>query len=235
MFTRGTPMLWVPSGYFAMALTYMMLTSVTSIMFKNLGMDNGQAAQYASYLILAYTIKPLFAPFVEMYRTKKFFVLCAQLIVGAGFAAVALAMSLPDYMAIMVFLFGVLSLVGATQDIASDGVYVTALDTPPVAVLRHPEPELEHRPHRRLGRHGVPERLAAHPLLPSSGRRVRPEWIDSWRIIFFIVAAITIVTALWHLRVMPEGAKAENAPRWRRPPSSSRIPSSPSSRSAMCG
>src|SRR3954464_11473790 len=128
MFARGTPMLWVPSGYFSMALTYMMLTSVTSIMFKNLGMDNGQAAQYASYLILAYTIKPLFAPFVEMYRTKKFFVLCAQLIIGLGFAGVALAMSLPDYMVVMVFMFGVLSLVGATQDIASDGVYVTSLD-----------------------------------------------------------------------------------------------------------
>ena len=70
MFRPGTPMLWVPSSYFAMALTYMMLTSVTSIMFKNLGMDNGKAAEYASYLILAYTIKPLFAPFVEMYRTK---------------------------------------------------------------------------------------------------------------------------------------------------------------------
>ena len=82
MFARGTPMLWVPSGYFAMALTYMMLTSVTSIMFKNLGMDNGQAAQYASYLILAYTIKPLFAPFVEMYRTKKFFVLATQLLLA---------------------------------------------------------------------------------------------------------------------------------------------------------
>src|ERR1700757_3157880 len=79
IFARGTPMLWVPSGYFTMALAYVMLTSVTAIMFKNLGMDNGQAAEYASYLILAYTIKPLFAPFVEMYRTKKFFVLCAQL------------------------------------------------------------------------------------------------------------------------------------------------------------
>ena len=66
-----SPLLWVPTTYFTMALTYMTLTSVTAIMFKNMGMDNAQAAQYASYLILAYTIKPLFAPFVEMYRTKK--------------------------------------------------------------------------------------------------------------------------------------------------------------------
>jgi PAT family beta-lactamase induction signal transducer AmpG len=213
MFARGTPMLWVPSGYFAMALTYMMLTSVTSIMFKNLGMDNGQAAQYASYLILAYTIKPLFAPFVEMYRTKKFFVLCAQLIVGVGFAAVALAMSLPDYMVIMVFLFGILSLVGATQDIASDGVYVTSLDTKTQSLFCGIQ-SLSWNVGPIVASGGMVYLsgwLHTHYFHHQAGT-FGPEWIDSWRIIFFIVAGITIVTALWHMRVMPDGAKAENAP-----------------------
>jgi PAT family beta-lactamase induction signal transducer AmpG len=214
MFARGTPMLWVPSGYFAMALTYMMLTSVTSIMFKNLGMDNGQAAQYASYLILAYTIKPLFAPFVEMYRTKKFFVLAAQLIVGAGFAGVALAMSLPDYMVIMVFLFGILSLVGATQDIASDGVYVTALDTKTQSLFCGIQ-SLSWNIGPIVASGGMVYLsgwLHTHYFKHDAGT-FGPEWIDSWRIIFFIVAGITILTALWHMRVMPDGAKAENAPK----------------------
>lgn len=214
MFKRGTPMLWVPTGYFSMALTYMMLTSVTSIMFKNLGMDNGEAAQYASYLILAYTIKPLFAPFVEMYRTKKFFVLCAQLIVGIGFAAVALSMSLPNYLVVMVFLFGILSLVGATQDIASDGVYVTSLDSKTQSLF--------------CGIQSLSWNVG--PIVASGGMVYLsgwlhthyfhhqpgvfgPEWIESWRIIFFIAAALTIVTALWHMRVMPDGAKADNAPK----------------------
>ncbi|MFS2006241.1 MFS transporter [Duganella sp. CT11-25] len=213
MFARGTPMLWVPSGYFSMALTYMMLTSVTSIMFKNLGMDNGQAAQYASYLILAYTIKPLFAPFVEMYRTKKFFVLCAQLIVGTGFAGVALAMSLPDYMVIMVFLFGILSLVGATQDIASDGVYVTSLDSKTQSLFCGIQ-SLSWNVGPIVASGGMVYLsgwLHTHYFHHQAGV-FGPEWIDSWRIIFFIVAAITIVTALWHMRVMPDGAKAENAP-----------------------
>jgi PAT family beta-lactamase induction signal transducer AmpG len=214
MFTRGTPMLWVPSGYFAMALTYVMLTSVTSIMFKNLGMDNGQAAQYASYLILAYTIKPLFAPFVEMYRTKKFFVLCAQLIVGLGFAGVALAMSLPDYMVIMVFLFGVLSLVGATQDIASDGVYVTALNTKTQSLFCGIQ-SLSWNVGPIVASGGMVYLsgwLHTHYFKHEAGV-FGPAWIDSWRIIFFIVAGITLLTAIWHLRVMPDGAKAENAPK----------------------
>src|ERR1700740_1588665 len=93
-----SPLWWVPTGYFTMALTYVMLTSVISIMFKNLNMGNGAAAGYASSLILAYTIKPLFAPIVEMYRTKKFFVLCAQLLIAIGFAGVGVLMGLPDSM-----------------------------------------------------------------------------------------------------------------------------------------
>ena len=100
MHVKKSPLLWVPSGYFTMALTYVTLTSVSAIMFKNLGMDNGRAAEYASYLILAYTIKPLFAPLVEMYRSKKFFVICTQLLLGLGFITAALLMTLGAILAI---------------------------------------------------------------------------------------------------------------------------------------
>lgn len=196
-----------------MALAYVMLTSVTAIMFKNLGMDNGQAAQYSSMLILAYTIKPLFAPIVEMYRTKKFFVLCAQVLIGAGFAAIALAMSMPGYMAVLMVLFWALSFVGATQDIACDGVYVTSLDRRAQSVY--------------CGIQSLSWNIG--PIVASGGlvylsgklhtqvfhhdpARFGPEWIDAWRIVFFIVAAVTLAMAVWHLRVMPDGAKAENTP-----------------------
>jgi len=210
---RASPLLWVPTGYFTMALTYMTLTSVTAIMFKNLGMSNAQAAEYASYLILAYTIKPLFAPFVEMYRTKKFFVLCAQLTIALGFAGVALAMTLPNYMVVLVFLFGVLSLIGATQDIASDGVYVTSLDTKAQSLY--------------CGIQSLSWNIG--PIVASGGlvflsgwlhkntfhhdaAVFGPDWVDAWRVIFFIVAGVTLAMAFWHMRVMPDGAKAGDAP-----------------------
>ncbi len=210
---KRSPLLWVPSGYFTMALTYMTLTSVTAIMFKNLGMDNGTAAEYASYLILAYTIKPLFAPFVEMYKTKKFFVICAQLTAGLGFAGIALIMGLPNYMLILMICFWILSFVGATQDIASDGVYVTSLDSKTQAFY--------------CGIQSLSWNIgpivAMGGLVYLSGKLhtkyfhhdanvFGPDWIDAWRIIFFIVAGITILMAFWHARVMPDGAKAENTP-----------------------
>jgi len=207
------PLLWVPSGYFTMALGYTMLTSVTAIMFKNLGMDNGRAAAYSSMLILAYTIKPLFAPVVEMYRTKKFFVLCAQAAIGLGFAGAALAMGLPDYMTVMLPLFWAMSFIGATQDIASDGVYVTSLDTRAQSLYCGVQ---------SLSWNIGPI-VASGLLVYLSGKlhtevfghdpkAFGPEWMDAWRVIFFIVAGITLVMALWHARVMPDGARAADTP-----------------------
>ncbi|MET3135718.1 PAT family beta-lactamase induction signal transducer AmpG [Undibacterium sp. GrIS 1.2] len=210
---KRSPLFWVPTGYFTMALTYMTLTSVTAIMFKNMGMDNAKAAEYASYLILAYTIKPLFAPFVEMYKTKKFFVICTQIAVALGFFGVAIVMSLPSYMAILMVLFWIISFLGATQDIASDGVYVTSLDSKTQSLY--------------CGIQGLSWNIG--PIIASGGlvylsgklhadvfhhdpKVFGPEWVDAWRIIFFIVAGVTILMAFWHMRVMPDGAKAENTP-----------------------
>jgi len=208
-----SPLLWVPTGYFTMALGYVMLTSVTAIMFKNLGMDNGKAAQYSSMLILAYTIKPLFAPFVEMYRTKKFFVLCTQVLLGLGFVGITLAMSLPNYMAFLMATFFALSFVGATQDIASDGVYVTSLDSRAQSLY--------------CGIQSLSWNIgpivAAGGMVWLSGRLhtdvfhhdatvFGPEWIDAWRIVFFLVGGLTLLMAAWHARVMPDGARAENTP-----------------------
>jgi PAT family beta-lactamase induction signal transducer AmpG len=206
-------LLWVPTGYFTMALGYVMLCSVTSIMFKNIGMDNGRAAAYSSMLILAYTIKPLFAPIVEMYRTKKFFVLCTQVGIGLGFFGAALAMQLPDYMAVLLPVFWAMSFVGATMDIASDGVYVTSLDTRAQSLY--------------CGVQSLSWNVG--PIVASGGlvylsgwlhtqvfhhdaRAFGPEWMQAWQVVFALVGAVILAMALWLARVMPDGARAEHAP-----------------------
>jgi len=198
---------WVPTGYFTMALTYVMLTSVISIMFKNLDMGNGAAAGYASSLILAYTIKPLFAPFVEMYRTKKFFVLCAQCAISLGFAGVAILMGMPDAMASMMGAFWLLSFIGATQDIASDGVYVTSLDSRSQSLYCGVQ-SLSWNIGPIVGYGG----LVYLSGWLHTNQTFGASWIDAWRVIFFIVAGVTLLMCLWHVRVMPPGARAENTP-----------------------
>lgn len=207
------PLLWVPTSYFTMALTYMTLTSMSAIMFKNLGMNNGDAAQYASYLILAYTIKPLFAPFVEMYKTKKFFVLCTQLIVGFGFLAVALAMNLSDYLMMLLGLFGILSLIGATQDIASDGVYITSLDSKAQSFYCGVQSlSWNIGPIVTMGGLVFLSGRLHTEYFHHDAATFGHDWVDAWQIIFFIVAVITIAMSIWHMRVMPDGARAKNTP-----------------------
>ncbi len=208
-----SPLMWVPTGYFTMALTYMMLTSVSSIMFKNLGMDNVQAAAYSSALLLAYTVKPLFAPFVDMYRTKKFFVLAAQLVLALCFGACVLLMSIPGTLALLMSLFVFMSFIGATQDIACDGVYVTSLDSRSQSLY--------------CGIQSLSWNIG--PIVASGGlvylsgylhthvfghdpKVFGPEWNDAWRICFFIAAAVTLVMMAWHARVMPDGARAPDTP-----------------------
>ncbi|MEO7576802.1 MAG: MFS transporter [Massilia sp.] len=208
-----SPLLWVPTGYFTMALGYMMLTSVTAIMFKNMGMSNAEAAKYSSLLILAYTIKPLFAPFVEMYRTKKFFVLCAQVLIGIGFAGVGLVMGLPGFMVYLMPMFWALSFIGATQDIASDGVYVTSLDGRAQSLY--------------CGIQSLSWNIgpivAAGGMVSLSGylhthvfhhdpKVFGPDWVDAWRIVFFLVGGVTLLMAMWHARFMPDGARADHTP-----------------------
>jgi MFS transporter, PAT family, beta-lactamase induction signal transducer AmpG len=213
--TRPTtsPLLWVPTGYFTMALAYVMLTSVSSIMFKNLGMDNGQAAGYSSLLIFAYTVKPLFAPFVDMYRTKKFFVLATQLLLALGFGAIALAMAIPNALVVLMVMFVLMSFIGATQDIASDGVYVTSLDSRSQSLYCGIQ---------SLSWNVGPI-VASGGLVYLSGRlhadvfghdpkTFGPEWMDAWRVIFIIVAVLTLVMMAWHVRVMPDGARAPDTP-----------------------
>ena len=208
---KTSPLLWVPSGYFTMALTSMTLTSVTAIMFKNLGMGNAQAAEYASLLLLVYTIKPLFAPIVEMYRTKKFFALCAQVAVGVGFVMAALIMGLPSYLSYLMIVFLIISFFGATQDIASDGVYVTSLSREAQALY--------------CGVQSLSWSIG--PIVASGGLVFASgwlhtnyfyhdaavpgsAWIDSWRIIFLIVGGIILAMAGWHSLVMPDGARSGN-------------------------
>lgn len=208
---KSRPLLWVPTGYFTMALTSMTLTSSTAIMFKNFGLNNAKSAEYASLLLLIYTIKPLFAPMVEIYRTKKFFVLTAQVAIGLGFIVTASVMALPNFMVLMMALLLIISFFGATQDIASDGVYVTSLSTKEQSLY--------------CGVQSLSWSLG--PMVASGGlvylsgwlhsnyyhhssQASGPEWAASWRIVFLIVGALALMMAAWHAAVMPDGDRSTN-------------------------
>ena len=122
------PISWVPTVYFAMGLPFVVLNMVSVLMFKGLGIGDAQIALWTSLIMMPWTLKFLWSPFLEMFKTKKFFVVLTQMVTGAGFALVALALQLPFFFAICIALLAVIAFSGATHDVATDGVYMSELN-----------------------------------------------------------------------------------------------------------
>ncbi len=123
----NNPWAWVPTLYFAEGIPYFVVNVISVTMFKRLGMSNGDLAMYTSLLYLPWVIKPLWSPFVDVIRTKRWWILSMQLLVTAGFAALSLSVS-PDAFGLSIVCFYIVAFASATHDIAADGYYMIALD-----------------------------------------------------------------------------------------------------------
>ncbi|WP_458773405.1 MFS transporter, partial [Alistipes onderdonkii] len=124
-----SPLRWVPSLYFAMGLPFVVLNMVSAVLFKDLGISDAQIAFWTSLIMWPWTIKFLWSPFLEIFRTKKFFVVTTQLLSGILFGLAALSLHLPSFFAVTIAVFAVVAFSGATHDIAADGVYMSELTT----------------------------------------------------------------------------------------------------------
>ena len=125
---QRNPLTWVPSVYFAMGLPYIVLNLVAVIMFADLGIGKEQIGFWTSLLILPYTLKFIWSPLLEIYWTKRNFVVATQAISGFCFALIVFLLPLPNFFAWVIAIMGIVAFSGATHDIATDGVYLTALD-----------------------------------------------------------------------------------------------------------
>lgn len=124
-----SPVAWVPTLYFAMGMPFVVLNMVCTLMYKGFGVSDSEIALWTSLIMLPWTLKPLWSPFLEMYKTKKFFVVFTQVLTGIIFALVAFGLQLPSPFAITISLFAVIALSGSTHDIAADGFYMASLST----------------------------------------------------------------------------------------------------------
>ena len=95
--TTRNPWLWIPSLYFAEGIPYVVAMTVAVIMFKRLGISNADIALYTSWLYLPWVIKPLWSPIVDLLKTKRWWIVVMQLVIGAGLGGVALAIPLPGF------------------------------------------------------------------------------------------------------------------------------------------
>jgi PAT family beta-lactamase induction signal transducer AmpG len=122
------PLLWVPSLYVAMGIPFSLVIWVAGTMFKDLGHSDTTIALATGSVGIAWSLKPIWASFLDMYRTKKFWVLSMEFTIAILLALVAAALPLPSYFQIIIAILWVLAFSSSTQDICADGIYITSLD-----------------------------------------------------------------------------------------------------------
>ncbi|WP_300693863.1 MFS transporter [uncultured Bacteroides sp.] len=206
------PISWVPTVYFAMGLPFVVLNMVSVLMFKGMGVSDAQIALWTSLIMLPWTLKFLWSPFLEMFKTKKFFVVLTQLLTGAGFVLVALALHLPAFFAICIALLAIIAFSGATHDVATDGVYMSELDKQEQA--------------KYIGWQGAFYNIAK--IVASGGLVWLAGWlleyfggeagatetarheatVQAWMVVMLLQGGIMLLLGMYHVKMLPSGGAA---------------------------
>lgn len=121
------PFSWIPSLYLAEGLPNVIVVTVALVMFKRLGLDNAQSSFYVAWLYLPWVIKPFWSPFVEFFRTKRWWIITMQAIIGASLAGIALSIPTTAFMQWSLVFLWLIAFSSATHDIAADGFYMLEL------------------------------------------------------------------------------------------------------------
>lgn len=219
---QRSPISWVPTLYFAMGMPFVVLNMVCTLMFKGLDVSDAQIAFWTSIIMFPWTLKPLWSPLLEIYKTKKFFVIFTQIATGCVFGLVALALHLPNFFAVSIALLAVIAFSGATHDVAADGVYMASLSKDDQA--------------RYIGWQGAFYNIAkivatggfvylAGMLIESYTGNVsglsaaaaaaakRNGTVMAWTVIMAIIGAVMVLLGLYNAKFVPSEEKKEDAVR----------------------
>ena len=192
---RMSPWTWVPSLYFAEGVPYVAVMTISLIMYKRLGLSNADITLYTSWLYLPWVIKPLWSPFVDILRSKRWWIVAMQLLIGAALAGVAFTIPGPWWLQGSLCFFWLMAFGSATHDIAADGFYMLGLD--------------QHEQAFFVGIRSTFYRIA--PIV-ASGLLVGLAGVlqvltrsitYAWSLVFYFMAGLFIALWLYHSWVLP--------------------------------
>ena len=196
------PFYWIPTTWFAMGLPNLVLGgTVASLLYKSLGYSDGQIAFWTGIIVLPWSFKPLWGPFMELYKTKKFYIQVSQIACGVLFALSVLSLYTATFFPLSVTLFFLIAFFGATQDMAADGIYLSELSASDQA--------------RYVGWQGTYYNVAklfsnggmvflAGILIPVIGDR------DAWAVVLAIYAIIMLALGMYNRGVLPDSTTARS-------------------------
>ena len=187
---------WVPTLYFSEGIPYVVVMTLSVVMYKNLKISNTEIALYTSWLYLPWVIKPLWSPLVDLFRTKRFWIVCLQFAIGSSLALVALTVPAPNFFRLTLAVFWLMAFSSATHDIAADGFYLLALP-----------------PHQQAAFVGVRSTFYRLAMIAGQGGLVylagtlqtsTGDVTRAWSLVFFLVAAVFVAAGIYHFVFLPK-------------------------------
>ncbi|MBP5339045.1 MAG: MFS transporter [Prevotella sp.] len=127
MLKQRNPWAWIPTLYMAEALPYVAVMTISTIMYKRLGISNTDIALYTGWLYLPWVIKPFWSPFVDLVKTKRWWTVTMQYFIAIAFAAIAFSLPTSLFFQLTLAAFWIVAFTSSTHDIAADGYYMHAL------------------------------------------------------------------------------------------------------------
>ncbi|NCT83184.1 MAG: AmpG family muropeptide MFS transporter [Comamonadaceae bacterium] len=190
-----SPWFWIPSLYFGQGIPYVVVMTLSVVMYKNLGFSNTDIALYTSWLYLPWVIKPLWSPLAELFGTKRRWVTVLQFFIGAALACVALTLPMERAFQMSLAVFWLMAFASASHDIAADGYYMLALPQHSQAAFVGVRSTFYRL--ANIGGQGGLVYLAGE-LTERSGSAVQ-----AWSWVFWLLGGLFVALAAWHALVLP--------------------------------
>ncbi len=200
---QKSPWFWVPTLYFAEGLPNVVTVIVSVLMYKSLGLSDGDIAFFTSIITYPWILKPLWSPLLEVVKNRKQVVIATQFFGGIAFACLAMAIPTDSFLSITLGLFALIAFSSATHDIVADGIYISALDAQGQA--------------RFVGIQGaaynIARFMAQGGFVILAGQLEKSIGVEpAWMAVMAAIGGVMVVTALWHAKTLPNPAVASDAP-----------------------
>ncbi len=194
------PATWVPTLYFSEGLPFVATSVVSVLMYKSLGLSDSEIAFFTTLIMWPWTLKPLWGPLLEMFKTKKHFVVATQFIGGVAFGILALTLPLEGFLRYSLIMFVIIAFNSATHDIAADGVYINSLTSQDQA--------------KYVGWQGasynVAKVLSQGALVYIAGKlEIVLGVIEAWMIVMGLFGVILILMSIYHFKMLPTGGSSK--------------------------
>lgn len=190
-----SPWTWIPTLYFTQGLPYVMVMSVSVMMYKNLGVSNSDIAFFTSLLYFPWFLKFAWGPFIDMFKTKRFWTIAMQLIIGVTLFGIAFSVQTAIYWKLTLIVFSIMAFASATHDIAADGFYMLSLNQNQQAAFVGVRSTF-YRIATIVGSGALV--VIAGELAPGLGYQ------GAWSIVFIISGVLFLLFFLYHRFILPK-------------------------------